>query len=360
MGVVDSVFESAAPGASAYAAIGENAWAFQPSSQAEVFRLGADSQGMSSLAAYARETKLVIFHSVSALTAKVLAELPSDVTVMWSGWGGDYYGSSLNPRRGLVAAQTAELLPREFSLGDVRNALRRVFLYEPALQRAAGRADLFSAPVPGDLAHFTARFPQFKGDYHQLSYATIEDSVDVGADSVAPDSVLVGNSATPENNHAEALLRIARQGGRDVRVVVPLSYGDPHYARRVVDLGRELFGSHLAPILEPLPLDAYHRELARCGVVWMGHLRQQGLGNVLRGLWQGAQVVLEQANTIAVYLRSLGLEVVDPSTAEVTRLLAQPPAKDEVQRTRDTMMQVWGRDAIVDSVAALVERAMTR
>ena len=48
----------------------------------------------------------------------------------------------------------------------------------------------------------------------------------------------------------------------DIKIIVPLSYGDNAYAAELCEKGKELFGDKFKGLVEFIPLDKY-RELLR-------------------------------------------------------------------------------------------------
>ena len=98
-------------------------------------------------------------------------------------------------------------------------------------------------------------------------------------------------------------------GGR--QVVVPLSYGDPHYRRHVREAGTRAFGAAFVPLVDFMPREDYIRTLASCGFALMNHVRQQALGNIYISALLGARIFLDRRNPLLAWLRSQGLPIGD-------------------------------------------------
>src|SRR6185503_12335549 len=89
--------------------------------------------------------------------------------------------------------------------------------------------------------------PRLKAAFLPLNYYSCEDVFLVGSSSnMAGPDILVGNSATPENNHLEVIEHLARLGTAGRKVIVPLSYGrgsgSELYAAAVRRAGERLLG----------------------------------------------------------------------------------------------------------------------
>lgn len=302
-----------------------------------------------------QSSAVAIVHSMSTFSAQVLSATPPPTLRVWSGWGGEYYGSRFSPTAGLLGPATARL--ERVRRGGVRDRAARAWSsnYVDSLSRAAAKStDVFSAPVPTDFAVFRRRFREFGGRYSQLNYASVEDTYATQPDRVTGSDILVGNSATPENNHLETLALLAALDIGDRRVVVPLSYGDAAYADDVERAGVELLGDRFTPIRGYLPLSDYTALISRCGVVIMGHRRQQALGNVARAVWQGAHVFMDRRSPILEYFRAVGLPA---QTLEELRSGGVPTlarSRAAVDEARETASSLWGRDVVIDNIRTLL------
>lgn len=74
------------------------------------------------------------------------------------------------------------------------------------------------------------------------NYGAQSSMIDGGSDLewVSGENILVGNSATPTNNHIEIFRILSRlRLPESSKIVVPLSYGDVHYREKIVELGIE-------------------------------------------------------------------------------------------------------------------------
>lgn len=299
---------------------------------------------------------VAIFHSVGGFAAEVMLRLPSSVPKVWSGWGGDYYGSSAWPTTGLLGRQTARWERGRMTLPGRLLRMRRNLIGAKPLAPAARAADYFSAPIPDDLAVFRRRFRGFRGRYAQLNYASVEDSFS-GASEVTGDDILVGNSASLSGNHFEVLELLAKAGAVGRRIVTPLSYGDPVYAEAVTRRGEALFGSDFVALREFIPFDEYQGIVAACSVVVMGHRRQQAIGNVAMALWSGARVVLDQRSPLTTFLRREGATI--GTLAELGRGEVALSTSGPVERVanRAMLQGFWGRDRVIRNARALIATA---
>lgn len=308
----------------------------------------------------------LVVHFVEAYGALFMLRAPARVTVMWSGWGGDYMALLPDTERTLLSAETAALLAdirREANqrrpsavIRRLAARVRRLFVERPLLRAAVARADYFSAPLRQDYDLLQkALGPRFRARYAQLNYGSIERSFGIGPAGLTGDDVLLGNSATATNNHIEMLRLLSRCDLGDRKIVVPLSYGDPDYRDAVVRRGRQLLGARFQPLLGFMPLAEYNAHLARCSVAIMNHRRQQALGNIVASLYRGARLYLDEAGMMYRIFRDLGAHVSSTRSLEETRALPSGPLTPEQQaQNRASVESLWSHEAVMRNAAAFI------
>jgi len=355
MDLTAGAFEEVAPGANTFVAVDLAPEKLHVPEAVPVEQITSDHAGLRQLEGLIAKSRITVFHSVKPKIAGALASAPSSVLRVWSGWGGDYYGNTFDSVAGLLGPATKRLVNAErrpmFWAAQAVNAVR----VAPVLHAAARAADVFSAPVPDDLAIFQRRFTKFRGRYSQLNYASVEDSIATGVLRPLGSDILVGNAAAPVNNHLEMLELLAGQDLSGRRVLAPLSYGDPQYAALIASAGRELLGDHFVPLTEFLPLDAYNELLTDCGIVMIGAYRQLALGNILRAIWQGAHLVLDRRNPVVDYLRGHGVEVTLLEDVATHGLPLEPLSGVQLAANRAFLDDQWSRGTVVRNIRTLID-----
>lgn len=350
------VFETVAPGENTflvYAMKGELE-RYSISSNARMETVPPGDAGFGLVSKIVGGSDIVIAHSMGPLPASALVSAPPGALRVWSGWGADYYGSALSPMSGLLGPLTADFHRSRTSLPGKAVRLRRRLASLQSLRRAAAATDVFSAPIPDDLAIFTKRYPRFRGRYGQLNYASVEDTFAAGSHEITGDDILVGNSATLANNHFEVLEILAGLHTSDRRVIVPLSYGDRTYAQAVVSRGRDLLGSRFVPLLDFLPLEEYQGVISGCSVVVMGHRRQQGVGNIASALWNGAHVFLDERNPVSQFLRDRGAAFGTLGDLKSAGLPSGRVTQEQLAANRQLLQDFWGRGTVLGNIEALI------
>ena len=126
-----------------------------------------------------------------------------------------------------------------------------------------------------------------------------------------PGKILLGNSATKENHHIEALKKLERFKNDDIMILCPLSYGDKEYAKVVINVGRSIFKDKFIPITEYMEYDKYISLIASCSIVIFNNDRQQGLGNINVMLNYGRKVYLRATTSMWSDYTKYGITLYD-------------------------------------------------
>ena len=308
-------FEAAAPGQNTFAIQGD----IKPLPHVREAKVNFYSKSEFYKILASREFPAVFLHSCPHLS--ILRRIPSWKTIVWLGFGYDYYDLLLQKAYpdGLLLPETKSLVesranPEWYgrSIGQmaIRYAKGRVLdLLSLGDRRALARVDYFIPVLETEYEMVRRLNPWFKAKYLQWNIGTIEDNLlvgDVGDDDVGND-ILVGNSADPRNNHLEMFALLKKKVELENRkIVVPLSYGVEWYRDKVIEVGRQQFGERFTPLTKFLGKEEYGKVLSGCGFAFMNHLRQQAMGNIVAMLVKGARVYMNPASPAYEWLLEVG------------------------------------------------------
>lgn len=133
--------------------------------------------------------------------------------------------------------------------------------------------------------------------------------------------ILVGNNAYTFNRHLEALESMSKFSEENLKLYIPLSYGNDWYDKesdyksRVAEAAEEIFGSEKIEILNKLiDTDQYTNLLMNMDVAVIASNRQNALGNIFRLLYVGNKVYLSRDNPMYQYFLTEGIDVYDVDT----------------------------------------------
>lgn|GEM_PF-257023 len=299
-----------------------------------------------------KECAAVIFHALTSDCLPLLGTIPKDKLVVWLGWGYDYYDMLLSGAfpGGRYLTKTRQLMQNILGKDALNNRFRRATA-APELRIALNRIDLFAC-METEYDLILRENPWFEPKlFTPWTYGDPEISSSQGRSDQGGErnDILVGNSASPENNHLDAFERIAALpdlAGR--RLLVPLSYGDADYRQQVIAAGKATFGDAFVPLVEYMDRSTYAELISGCGYFVMNHVRQQAVGNVVIGLLNGARVFMNAASPFYQLLKNIGAHV---DTTD--RLELAPLSTESVESNIRVIRGRWGVEAQRDSVARL-------
>ena len=325
------------------------------------------------------DCQAVIFHTMHEWSLPLLAAVPEGKTTVWLGWGFDYYGRLLSAAypNGLLLPRTAALRKqlwkgaRSFKQLPVKLANHLRSLLAKFIGRSVAfspnslnRLDYFIPIIEREYTLARCLNPWFKAEYVCWNYGTVEDDMSNGSIVGSPGrDILIGNSASFENNHLELFELLAGSFDlEDRKLVTPLSYGNPWYAEKVIAEGNHLFGDQFVPLTDFLPKEQYIEILDSCGYVFMNHLRQQALGNICIMMLKGAKIYLNPVNPLYAWFIEKGafIESIDcsilrfPQYSKALRSLSD----GQIQANRQIIMNHWSREAQRVKTKRLVDVAL--
>lgn len=118
---------------------------------------------------------------------------------------------------------------------------------------------------------------------------------------------VLGNSATPELNHLDAVALLEAQG-LQADLCIPVSYGDEHYARFLKKNMPSYSGGELRFVDQYMRFDEYLQFINRADGLIMNNIRPQGYGNILMMMYLGKKIFLNEKNFSIPELQKSGLK----------------------------------------------------
>ncbi len=276
----------------------------------------------------------IFFHSLDPRKRKILRKVSSNVLKVWFVWGFDLYQDWPHLNSKLFLKETQNFLNstktlKEKAIDRLKHSLTayRSFVFMSRFKRQLGEvypfkvlndaygdfyedaraADIVVPVVPTEmkLIHKIGIAPT----YAPFTYGSLEQWLDVD-ERISSDNILVGNSSSAANNHADVFLKLSQLDLEDRKVIVPLSYGDTKaYRDFVLRSGEKYLGDRFHPLTEFMPLDDYTRLIGTCGTAIFNNVRQQGVGNIVSMGYMGAKVFLNSRSPVYRYYKNIGLEL---------------------------------------------------
>ncbi|MGC8770571.1 MAG: TDP-N-acetylfucosamine:lipid II N-acetylfucosaminyltransferase [Brevinematia bacterium] len=138
-------------------------------------------------------------------------------------------------------------------------------------------------------------------------------------------NLMIGNSATETNKHLEIFNLIKKYSNKNVKIFVPLSYGEESYKEFIIDKGKEIFGKNFIPITEYFDLDDYFNFIKKIDIAIFGSLRSQGLGNIISLLGMGKKVYLRRGTSQWKFFEKIKVKIFDIENIDL-----EPMKKEDI------------------------------
>ena len=313
-----------------------------------VKHISPDAAGLEDILNSVSTCGLLIIHFLTDFGIRLVNRIPYHATLVWSGWGADYYNRIPNFEDWAYHDQTkaflAKLYPHQ-QHNKMEGSLKTEQLDLP-LRKAIGRVDYFSAPIPDDYELMKNAFPWFKAKYIQLNYGSVESTFQPGALCIRGKNILVGNSATPTNNHLEVFNMLQSIELDDSKIFVPLSYGGLNYLtyrENLINEATDILGKHFSPLINFIPLEEYNRTISSCGIAIMNHRRQQALGNIGMMMYNGAKLFLNREGPVYNFFQKLGAHIYAVDQINYGKdFLFEPLTKVQISNNRAILEDFWG------------------
>lgn len=235
---------------------------------------------------------------------QVLRVVPATVKVAWVFWGGDIYG-----RKDIFADYLSSSSKTLLFIQQLKRRLKCKKTqprYEVPFELLK-RIDFCLTDVPEDF-EFVKGYLKTGIKELWYNYYSVEETIgNLESFRCNGNNILVGNSSSLECNHLDGLRAVRRlQLAPEVKVYVPLSYGESWLRKEISYKGHKMLGNCFHPLSTFLARDEYNQIIRSCSVAIMPHYRPQAFGNILTALWLGTRVYLSSHNSLYPFFKRIG------------------------------------------------------
>ena len=256
---------------------------------------------------------VVYIHSLHFSILRFIKYIPKDRIVIWWAWGSDIYDGQLFGMKSFVHVEvnkpeTKRILNHSRRLKNLIAQILFSKLLSHYRKQALNRIDYFQPVIDIDYS-LMKEFTGFTAkEYYPLRWSNFYTGDEICKEKNRDGGIVLGNSASPANNHVDAWKAIEPFIPNGRKVVIPLSYGAMDYAREVKE---EIKNSRCEMIILDsfLPRDEYFKIVGDCSYAVYGSLRQHAMANIYNSLRSGLKVFLFKDSYIYKYLVRSGYVV---------------------------------------------------
>lgn len=303
--------------------------------------------------------EFVVIHWMDILKLQLISNASDQTKFLWIGWGGDYYNYI---DKELFLPKTKQI--KKNIKSNVKTSLIvklktfiKTYYYNDTEKIATiiNKIAYFAPVLSSEYPLMAKSFKHFTPKFLDWNYGTLESNlIGINDKSINGDNILVGNSATFENNHLEVFDILKNLNTKDRDIIVPLSYGDENYSKMILKDGTRFFNLNFKPITSFMELKKYNTIISTCSVVIMNHLRQQAVGNIIVMMYFGAKIFLNPESPVYKFYMEKGAvlfsveELDDYSIA--TRL-----SKEEININREILQNTLSEEIMFKNTKELIK-----
>lgn len=268
------------------------------SSQCKIIHLKRSEE----LIPYMKEAELVLLHALTFNAKMQMISLlnPSIMRkIVWIAWGGDLYQKE--KKRNLKNSITVAI-KKEF----IRNLRFFVSIFDPDAsyfkENYKSKAKVFNSSYVGG-----CYLDLYKKDFE---YIDIVEKYKRG-ESI---NILIGHQANPELNHLRVLKQLQPYKNENIKIYIPMNYGDKSNSQAVEACAKELYGEKAVILKEWMSLDEYDKLLADIDIAVFDTTRQIGLGNINKLIYMQKKLFMFPNSVMYNYYTSNKVCIYDCTT----------------------------------------------
>ncbi len=160
-----------------------------------------------------------------------------------------------------------------------------------------------------------------------------------------PIYIQIGHRAEAYLKHIEILNLLSKFKNMNIKIFLPLSYGDMEYGKKVAEKAKSIFGEKAIVMQDFLPYDEYMKILNSVDIFVLNSKRQIALGNIHRFLSLGKKIYLPKDSVLFDYYRENNVPVFDMGTIECCSFNEFVTDVDS-DAERDYIKKMYGKDVI--------------
>ena len=257
---------------------------------------------------------IFVLHS-RFLPFSVLNHMFKGKKIIWSSWGYDLYQDNrLNSVHNIINLELYKPYTLEYlkSGQSFKNRIRNNLSYLKNLISANifySRIKYVSCVLPNEFDLINSVKKNIE-NFIPIRYIE-KNEVNSFTVSKKNNTILLNNSADPTGNHIDVLKFISKYINSETIIYIPFSYGvKQDYFERVKKEVKLLnLEKNVIFLTDFIEYEEYKKLLSSCSIAIFGHIRQQGIGNIINLLSSGVKVFFYEDSVSYQYYKKQGINV---------------------------------------------------
>lgn len=256
----------------------------------------------------------VIMHSMCFAPKKLLR---LNAPILWNSWGYDIYSDKTEKIEKILPMNLYKPLTRKAADKKPATVKDKVAVFLRKFGFRSNRQKVFdqlvkkipyiSVVLPKEFEAIHERDPHFK--FFPFRYMDPGESYSFELNTRKDQSILLGNSLDPNNNHID-LLNILEKRQIKCKVYIPISYPEvENYKKKLKAFAQKLKFVTVRFLEDFIPKEEYFSILDECSVAIFGHIRQQAVGNIYHMFYRGRKVFMFKDSIGYKFFKEQGLKI---------------------------------------------------
>lgn len=121
--------------------------------------------------------------------------------------------------------------------------------------------------------------------------------------------IQIGHNAMPTLNHIEVLNALKHFSNENIKIILPLSYGNKEYADKVENYAKQLFSDKVICLRNFLSPDKYFDIIDKVSICIFNTQRQCALGNIHHMIFRNTKLFMPQDSVMFRYFNGRGVPI---------------------------------------------------
>ena len=306
--------------------------------------------------------EFIVLHTLSSAVEKLILHSDNN-KFLWIGWGYDYY-KYINKKILLDKTEKLNNKLESKNIYQIKNIIQEIkyfFLYKILyrknnnIEKVFNKIQYFSPVLEEDYILLKDSFNTFYPKYISWNYGSLEDSFTIEKYyELTGNNILLGNSASYENNHIEAIDLLLNLDIGKREVITPLSYGLEDYKNEILKYGESKLQNNFKPLVDFIDINKYNKIISTCSIVIMNHLRQQAVGNIITMMYFGAKIFLHKDNPVYDFFKKNDAYIFhldELNNCSINKVLSIA----EINTNRKILEKFWSKKIILEKTKYLIK-----
>jgi dTDP-N-acetylfucosamine:lipid II N-acetylfucosaminyltransferase len=263
----------------------------------------------------------VIMHTLNDDLLELALNLNENIPLIWRSWGPDLH-NLIYPEFQPLLPHTQKLVSNKSHLTEslfrnfrpLRNSIfSKALTPEERLRKKISflkRVSLIATVTETEYKLLFSRIPELKIEKINLNYRQIDfNNISKNSTPIVRNSVMVGHSSFPYHNHADVFFQLSGFNEFSSTILVPVNYGNFLYRKKLIVLGKSIFGLRSHFLIDFLPFDDYIKVIGENKAFILNSKIQSGGANVIYSLILGLKVYLRNENPIYTDFKNAGIKL---------------------------------------------------